>query len=165
MGSTAIGIVGLGVQVVGAVGQYSAGKEAKKARKRQAADEQKALQLRQKQEEIAYKRRQKEIYRETLRQRARITQQAHNLGIGKGSSIIEGALGQATSQGGSALGTLNQDFAFAKGVGAFRTQANLYGKVSAEAQSKGSTFQGISSLGGSIFSSVSDIQSTFEGVF
>lgn len=120
------------VGVYGAIRQRS---EARKARKAEA----KSRQLEQRRAELTTLREQRKVREQARRQRAAITAQGIQAGVGAGSSAVQGQLGSISTQAAESVGFSQVQQGFTQGI--FNQQSSA-----ARHQSRAGDFGTVSNL-------------------
>lgn len=143
-----IGFVGLGLSLLGVVGQYMALDDRSDALDRAAAERQKANELAKRKQAIQKRRESLAVAREARIKRARALSMATTKGA---AGSVRGGFGSFISQGSAQTQFLNQYTGLTSQQNAFLAQSSLFSQKAREAGETATIFGSIGGLGGSIF--------------
>jgi len=157
-----LGFIGLAIGVVGAVGSFFAAKDRASALDNLAAERRKAQALQERKFSVQQRRERIQLTREARIKRAAAVSAATTQGALAGSGgSVRGGFGSIISQQSSALGYLNQLGSITDQQNIFFRNAAAFGDQARRAGERAALFQGIGSLGGTIFGNRADIASLF----
>lgn len=146
-------------QVAGTIGSVSAAHQQAEAQQNITQDELKVEAQRQQAMELDARRKQMEIIRTNQRARAMALTTATSQGAATpGSSVLAGAYGQASGQSGVNMLGVNQNLEIGQNIFGLNSQISQQKIAMSQAQSSAATYSGLSSLGGSLMSSLGAAQ-------
>lgn len=155
-------ILGLGLSIYGTIGGMGASEDYNRAQSRQIDLERQVEGQRYQAATLKHERDQMEILRNNQRARAMGLQAATSQGAQMGSGLA-GAYGQFAGASGTNLLNENQNWQIGQNVFGLNSKISDNKIDMASAQRDQQTYQGISSLGGSIFSASKSLSNVFSG--
>lgn len=157
-----LGLVGAGLSFGGTLGSLFESKEAKKERERQAQLELQLNQKRREAMELSARRMQTENLRNTQLQRSMALTSATAQGAQLGTGLA-GGLAQVSATGAWNAAGISQNLEIGRDMFGLNEQISRSKMSESDSMSQMAMYQGLSSLGGSMFSASGKLGSLFGG--
>jgi len=149
-----LGVIGLGLSVVSAVGGFLAAKDRSKALDNLADQRNRAAELETKKNAVRERREKFKLVRDARIKRARAVSNATVQGA---SGSVRGGFGSIISQTSSGLQYINQLTSLTGQQNIFNNNAAAFGRQATQASEKAGIFSAVGSVGGTIFNNRADI--------
>lgn len=158
----ALGLISLGASLLGAALSFK--KQSKAAdRMEQAANEQrKATDVMKKKNVLEVRNQKLDLIRRARIARGAAVSRAVSQtgGVGQGSSVA-GGIGSVSSQLGGAVSNINRQAALTLQARDFMSQSTIFSNQAVQANNQASIWQGVSSVGNTLFDRRNEIKSVF----